>query len=67
MSLHFVRKDRLPVEIVKSYKTLPARRTDVDYGDFDAITGDEAERSVALARTAIDTIDVLRRRLIDER
>jgi uncharacterized protein (UPF0332 family) len=66
MSLHFIKKDLLPVEIVKSYKILLARRTDVDYGDFDAITGDEAEHSVALARTTIDTIDVLRRRLIDE-
>lgn len=66
LSLHFIKKDLLPVEIVKSYKILLARRTDVDYGDFDSLTGDEAGHSVALARTAIDTIDVLRRRLIGE-
>jgi len=66
LSLHFIKKDLLSVEIVKSYKILLARRTDVDYGDFDSITDEEAGHSVAMARNAIDTIELLRRRLIGE-
>jgi uncharacterized protein (UPF0332 family) len=64
LSLHFIKKGLLPVEMIKIYKILLSRRTDVDYGDFDAIGSEETEDSVASAAKAIEMIEVLRKQLI---
>ena len=40
-----------------------ARRTDVDYGDFESITQSEAEDSVERADRLLNQIDALRQRL----
>jgi uncharacterized protein (UPF0332 family) len=37
LSLKFIKQGVLPTEIVKKFKILLSRRTDVDYGDFDTI------------------------------
>jgi uncharacterized protein (UPF0332 family) len=65
LSLHFIKKGILPVEIIKIYKTLLSRRTDVDYGDFDTIDSAETEDSVASAVKALDVIEALRKILIE--
>lgn len=49
-----------------SDKTLLSRREDVDYGDFDSITRDEAEDSMARAEETLTAVDALRRRLAAE-
>ena len=49
-----------------SDKTLLSRREDVDYGDFDSITWDEAEDSMARAEETLTAVDALRRRLAAE-
>jgi uncharacterized protein (UPF0332 family) len=64
LSLHFIKKGLLPVEIIKIYKTLLSRRTDVDYGDFDAIDSSETEDSAKSAAKALEMIDVLRKKMI---
>jgi len=60
LSLKFVKTGRLSVEVVKQFKTLLSRRTDVDYGDFDAIGTDDAADSVKLAAGIIERIDAVR-------
>ena len=60
LSLHFIKKQILPLEIIKIYKILLSRRTDVDYGDFDALVKEEAENSVIIAKKAVTIIDELR-------
>lgn len=64
LSLHFIKKGLLPIEIIKIYKTLLSRRTDVDYGDFDTIDSRDSEDSVVAAGKAINTIDTVRKQLI---
>ena len=63
LSLHFIKTGLLPISIVKHVKTLLSRREDVDYGDFDSITRDEAEDSVARAEETLAAVDALRSRL----
>ena len=43
LGLRFIRTKLLPVTVAKDFKTLMARRTDVDYGDFESISQSEAE------------------------
>ena len=45
---------------------LLSRREDVDYGDFESITRDEAEDSVARAEETLAAVDALRSRLAAE-
>ncbi len=49
-----------------SDKTLLSRREHVDYGDFDSITRDEAEDSMARAKETLTAVDALRSRLAAE-
>ena len=42
LSLRFVKTGVLPVDVVKKFKVLLSRRTDVDYGDFDTTGVTEA-------------------------
>ncbi len=57
LSLRFVKKGILPSEVIKSFKLLLSRRTDVDYGDFDDIGKDEALDSLHNAQSFIETIE----------
>jgi uncharacterized protein (UPF0332 family) len=66
LSLRFIKPGLLPVEIIKHYKSLLSRRTDVDYGDFDTITPEDAEDTLTLAEETIKKMDNLRRYLIEE-
>jgi hypothetical protein len=56
----------LPVDIIKKFKILLSRRTDVDYGDFDTIDVTDAEDSLKSAELIIETIDRVRTKLIAE-
>lgn len=64
LSLKFIKPGLLSVDLVKKFKTLLARRTDVDYGDFDAIDAPDAEDSLKTAEEIIRMIEGERRRLI---
>lgn len=66
LGLRFIRNELLPVTVVKDFKTLMARRTDGDYGDFEAITQADADDSVRRAGRLLTQIDALRRRLAAE-
>lgn len=60
LSLRFIKPALLPVDVVKKFKILLSRRTDVDYGDFETISDAEAEDSLRIAQEMIETIDKLR-------
>ncbi|TVR68151.1 MAG: HEPN domain-containing protein [Spirochaetaceae bacterium] len=60
LSLHFVKPGLLPAEAVKTTKLLLSRRTDVDYGDFDSITEEEARDSLVRAEALLDQIGAVR-------
>ena len=64
LSLRFIKTGLLPVDIVKSIKLLLSRRTDVDYGDFDAIETEDAADSVTKAAEVLKQIDTLRLQMI---
>ncbi len=66
LSLRFVKPGLLDVKFIKDYKALLARRTDVDYGDFDSVSGHEAKDAISLAERFIRKIDRLRKKLIKE-
>ncbi|MBT3273894.1 MAG: HEPN domain-containing protein [Spirochaetales bacterium] len=66
LSLHFVRTKLLPVEVVRDFKTLLSRCTDVDYGDFETVEKDDAEDSYDKAESILAQIDTVRTRLILE-
>ncbi len=55
----------LPVRIVKDFKVLLSRRTDVDYGDFETIDASDARDSVRIAAELIEEVDRLRKEMID--
>ena len=66
LGLRFIRTKLLPVSVAKDFKTLMARRTDVDYGDFESISQSEAEDCVQRAEVLLNKIDTLRKRLAAE-
>ncbi len=66
LSLRFVKPGLLPVQLIKNYKSLLSRRSDIDYGDFDITTSEEADDSVRLAEEMISEMDSLRKKLLDE-
>ncbi|MEX2445553.1 MAG: HEPN domain-containing protein [Alkalispirochaeta sp.] len=63
LSLHFVKTGQLPLETIKMVKLLLSRRTDVDYGDFDSTTAEEAQDSLQKAEALLEQIDELRREI----
>ncbi len=63
LGLRFIRTKLLPVTVAKDFKTLLARRGDVDYGDFETISRAEAADAVQRAERLLNRIDPLRRRL----
>jgi len=66
LSLRFIKTEILPVHIIKNFKTLFSKRTDVDYGDFDTTSSSDAEESLKSAEEIIEAIDVVRKKLIAE-
>ena len=64
LSLRLVKPGLLPVDVVKDFKLLLSRRTDVDYGDFDTIDKADAEDSVRITGDMIDLIERTRKTLI---
>jgi len=56
----------MSVDVVKSFKILLARRTDVDYGDFAAIDRAEAEDSLKISEEVIEKVDLLRKKMVSE-
>lgn len=65
LSLRFVKPGLLPVDVVKNFKVLLSRRTDVDYGDFDTIGKAEADDSIRIAGDMIDRIETARMKLME--
>ena len=61
LSLHFVKTGLLPLETIKTIKLLLSRRTDVDYGDFDSISKEEAQDSLEKAEALLAQIDAVRK------
>jgi uncharacterized protein (UPF0332 family) len=66
LSLRFIRTGILPIHIVKNFKSLFSTRTDVDYGDFDSAGSVDAEESLKNASELIDTVDAVRKKLLQE-
>lgn len=64
LSLRFIKTGLLPVDIIKKFKTLLARRTDVDYGDFETVDITDAEDSIKIAKELIEIIDKARNEMI---
>jgi len=63
LSLRFIKPGLLPIEIVKKFKLLFSRRTDVDYGDFTTIDVNDAEDSFKIAEEILDMADKLRQKM----
>jgi len=66
LSLRFIKPGLLPADIIKSYKLLLSRRTDVDYGDFETIDSKDANDSLKLSGEIIKSMDELRKSLSKE-
>ncbi len=64
LSLKFIKTGLLPVNVVKGFKTLLTRRTDVDYGDFDDVNNEDAEDSIKIAEEIINIVDKKRKAMI---
>lgn len=63
LSLRFVKPGLLPVDVIKNFKVLLSRRTDVDYGDFDSTSKDDADDSIRIAGEMLDRIESSRAKL----
>ena len=63
LSLRFIKPHILPAAIIKKFKVLLARRTDVDYGDFDNTTASDAKDSLKLAKEILSAMDKVRNNL----
>jgi uncharacterized protein (UPF0332 family) len=66
LSLRFVKTKQLSTDLIKTFKSLLSRRTDVDYGDFVSVELSDAEESLSQADEIIEVIDSLRKKLIKE-
>lgn len=64
LNLRFVKPGLLPLEVIKKFKTLLSRRTDVDYGDFETIDATEARDSLRLGEEVIRAIDAVRQQMV---
>lgn len=65
LSLRSVKPALLPVRIIKDFKVLLSRRTDVDYGDFETIDASDAEDSLRIPNDMIVELDRLRKEMIE--
>lgn len=64
LSLRFIKPGLIPVDIIKKFKLLLSRRTDVDYGDFETIEDIDAKDSLKIAQEIIEVIDKVRKEMI---
>ena len=64
LSLRFIKPGLLPVDVVKNFKVLLSRRTDVDYGDFDTIGRTDAEDSIKITGEILEQIEKARKKLM---
>lgn len=60
LSLRMIRPGVLPATVIKDFKILLSRRTDVDYGDFETVSSADAEDSLHLAEGILATVDSAR-------
>jgi uncharacterized protein (UPF0332 family) len=65
LSLHFVKAAMMDNKYIEYFKTLFARRTDVDYGDFELIDKEKAEDSLNKACEFLIMADGLLNELIE--
>lgn len=65
LSLRFVKPSLLSVSIIKDFKVLLSRRTDVDYGDFETIDASNAEDSLKIADKMVEELDRLRKEMAE--
>ncbi len=56
VSLRFIKTKLIPLSVIKDFKVLLSRRTDVDYGDFDTIGPEDAEDSINKAENILSEI-----------
>lgn len=66
LSLHFIKSNMLSTETARIFKHLLSLRTDVDYGDFEVITAQDAEDALKEAKRFIEIIEPVREQLIKE-
>ena len=64
LSLRFIKSAILPVDVVRKFKVLLSRRTDVDYGDFETVDKADAEESMRSSEKIIKLIDKARKKII---
>ncbi|MEW6527868.1 MAG: HEPN domain-containing protein [Spirochaetota bacterium] len=64
LRLRFVKKEILSAEMIKKFKLLLSRRTDVDYGDFDSIDKEDALSSLNDAKTFIQAIEQAMKKIL---
>ncbi|TAL27525.1 MAG: HEPN domain-containing protein [Nitrospirae bacterium] len=64
LSLRFIKPGILPVDIIKKFKVLLSRRTDVDYGDFETVNKADAEDSIIITEKIIRTMDKARKKIL---
>lgn len=63
LSLRFIKSAILPVDIIRKFKVLLSRRTDVDYGDFETVDKTDAEESMRSSEKIIKLIDKTRKKI----
>ncbi len=63
LSLRFIKSAILPVDVVRKFKVLLSRRTDVDYGDFETVDKTDAEESIRSSEKIIKLIDKTRKKI----
>ncbi|MDI6745160.1 MAG: HEPN domain-containing protein [Thermodesulfovibrionales bacterium] len=64
LSLRFIKPGILPVDIVKKFKVLLSRRTDVDYGDFETVNKADAKDSIVITEKIIRAMDKARKKIL---
>ncbi len=64
LSLRFIKTGLLPVDVVKKFKVLLSRRTDVDYGDFETIDKADAEDSIKITEELLAQIDKAKKKML---
>lgn len=65
LGLRFVKPSLLSKEFIKKFEILLSRRTAVDYGDLEIVDREEAEDSLQIAEELIETIEELRKKIIN--
>lgn len=65
LNLRFVKTGLLSKTVIKNFRVLLTRRTDVDYGDFELIEESDAEDSWKLAEETIEQMEKLRKEILE--